>query len=281
MEVIGPAGFGAWWREVLALIAAALSVGCAVATGGLLLPCLLLSYLATAVLLPDALSLRSRLSAVEASQREASLRSGADERRFLWLADLTIDAVICTDTAERITYWNPAAEKLLGCSGEEALGSPIWRFLPDLSLPGGDTGSAPPGPPMTAPASLSVEGVTGVRKDGSKVELDLAVCLWDGVGGNRFTVVARPATAREHPRAGLARLEELEAAMHTVRRAAHDLGNLLSPLMIYAEMMEMELPQDHPALGYCRTIAASARRMEEISRELRALGLKHPMEQTD
>lgn len=279
MEAVGPAGIRVWWRESLAFIAAALSVCCAVSTGGLLAPCLLLSYLAMAVLLPDALSLRSRLAAVEHQQRAALWPPGASAPPFLSLAELTTDTVICTDAEGRITFWNRAAEKLLGYGREEALGSPLSRFLPDLILPSTHGGSAPStSSSADTLAPSSPKSATGLRKDGSKTGFDLSVSTWHEAGEARFMVVATSATAQEETQGRLERLEQLAGSMRAVGRAAHDLNNLLSPLLTYVEMIEMELPPDHPLACYCSAIADSTKRMSGIARDLSLLSRSSPTE---
>ena len=46
------------------------------------------------------------------------------------MLDTASDAVISFDESARLTYWNPAAERMFGCSSAQALGQPAQRFLP-------------------------------------------------------------------------------------------------------------------------------------------------------
>src|SRR5207247_4815064 len=72
---------------------------------------------------------------------EALLRSEAEVRRqkqyFESLVEISPTAVLTLDLEERVTSWNPAAERLFGYSKAEAVGEPIA----DLTLRPEDLGS--------------------------------------------------------------------------------------------------------------------------------------------
>lgn len=46
------------------------------------------------------------------------------------------DAACAINHKKRVVYWNPAAEKLLGISAEEAAGQPCWKLLQGKTLAG-------------------------------------------------------------------------------------------------------------------------------------------------
>ncbi|MCX6925679.1 MAG: CHASE3 domain-containing protein, partial [Verrucomicrobia bacterium] len=63
----------------------------------------------------------------ELSQANASIQQ---QREWLHVTLSSIgDAVLVTDTAGRITFLNPVAERLLGCLEEEALGQPVQEVF--------------------------------------------------------------------------------------------------------------------------------------------------------
>ena len=68
-------------------------------------------------------------------QRNAQLL--ASEKRLEAVINASMDAIISVDKAMRITVFNPTAAALFACSAEDALGSPLARFLPEVaaSLP--------------------------------------------------------------------------------------------------------------------------------------------------
>lgn len=70
-------------------------------------------------------------AAAELEHRAASARI----RDQAWLLDKTRDAIVVGDMHHRITFWNKAAERLYGWTGEELLGaSNIEKVYPDLGV---------------------------------------------------------------------------------------------------------------------------------------------------
>lgn len=56
------------------------------------------------------------------------------ERQYAAVLAVSVDAVVATDMDERITVFNPSAEKMFNCEAKEVLGSPITRFCPEDRL---------------------------------------------------------------------------------------------------------------------------------------------------
>jgi PAS domain S-box-containing protein len=92
------------------------------------------------------------------------------EERFRAISTSAMDAIILSDTKDRVLYWNPAAEKTFGFSSKEALG----KKLSDLVVP-------PAAHKKHAqllsnlaktPFSNRYFGLTALRKDGSTFPMD-------------------------------------------------------------------------------------------------------------
>ena len=67
------------------------------------------------------------------------MSSYSQEERYLrQLLDHVSDAVVATDTHGRVTFANPAAQKLYGIAAEDALGRGLLELL-DLFDAGGNT----------------------------------------------------------------------------------------------------------------------------------------------
>jgi len=67
---------------------------------------------------------RMELRRTEAERRVAAAR-------FQRMAAATPNAVVCADSAGRVTHWNPAAEHLFGWTAAEAVGGPLVRIVPE------------------------------------------------------------------------------------------------------------------------------------------------------
>ena len=71
---------------------------------------------------------RVRESTSEAVERGAAARAG--EERLSRIIDSAMDAIVTVDEQQRITMFNPAAEKMFRCPASDAIGTPLERFLP-------------------------------------------------------------------------------------------------------------------------------------------------------
>jgi PAS domain S-box-containing protein len=71
---------------------------------------------------------RVREQTSEAMERGAALRAG--EERLSRIIDSAMDAIVTVDEQQRITMFNPAAEKMFRCPAMDAIGTPLERFLP-------------------------------------------------------------------------------------------------------------------------------------------------------
>jgi PAS domain S-box-containing protein len=80
------------------------------------------------LLAKDTLEERVRERTSELVKSGAAVRAG--EERLSRIIDSAMDAIITVDERQRITMFNPAAEKMFRCPVSDALGTPLERFLP-------------------------------------------------------------------------------------------------------------------------------------------------------
>jgi PAS domain S-box-containing protein len=84
---------------------------------------------------------------VQANQLKLSIQRTQEQIRYqATLLNNVRDAIVVWDLSGRISYWNPSAEALFGCTAEERLGQPVANyylsiFNPPVALPKeGETG---------------------------------------------------------------------------------------------------------------------------------------------
>jgi PAS domain S-box-containing protein len=63
-------------------------------------------------------------------QRLAEERIRQSEEHFRGIIDSAMDAIITIDEDQKITIFNPAAEKMFHCPASQAMGQPLDRFIP-------------------------------------------------------------------------------------------------------------------------------------------------------
>lgn len=149
----------------------------------------------------------SRASAQLAATRAAE-RMRASQAQFTAAADNAYDAIVSADQAGNIIYFNPAAERLYGYSAEEVkgkslmmLGSPETREENTARYARAMRGEA-------QERKESVYEATAVRKDGSRVPVDITTALWRTEEGGFLTIVARDATARRRTEDAMRQINE-------------------------------------------------------------------------
>ena len=170
---------------------------------------------------------------------EITERKLAEERirQQAELLNKTQDAIIVCDLNYRIIYWNTAAASIYGWSPEEVIG----KDISDLLFPGGRTELA------DIREDFDIEGVWSgetVRrsKDGAEIKV---MARWNLVRGEHgqpdyvlivHTDITKQKRAEEH----LLRAQRMESIGTLAGGIAHDLNNILSPILMAVEMMQLE-----------------------------------------
>jgi signal transduction histidine kinase len=111
-----------------------------------------------------------------------------------------------------------------------------------------------------------------VRPDGEIRFVETAAVAVSYQGQPASLAVIRGVTERQGMEERLMRAQRLEAAGRVAGQAAHDLNNLLGPLVALPELLKPLLSADEEAQGMCDTMLEAALRIKDIVEELRALG---------
>jgi PAS domain S-box-containing protein len=122
------------------------------------------------------------------------------QQRLAGIVESAVDAVIGVDADQRIVVFNAAAEKIFGCSVDEAVGSSLDRFIPGRIraqhganvLRFGESGSG-------LRAMGGIIDVTGLRANGEEFPIQASISQVRTAHGTLFTAIIRDHT--EHERA--------------------------------------------------------------------------------
>jgi len=176
------------------------------------------------------------------------------------LVDTAMDAIVTVDSDQRVVLFNPAAEKMFACSGGEAMGAPLSRFLPERyrSVHGrhvsGFRDSRRP--------SRAIGGeVFGLRANGEEFPVESTISQVTVGGRTLFTAVLRDISERRRAEAALsatnAELHRLSESLIMVResersriaRELHDeLGQQLMRLRLDLSSLSVRLRESQPEL---------------------------------
>ncbi len=201
--------------------------------------------------------LRERANVEEASQK---IREQAA------LIDLATDAIIVLDTDGRVQSWNPGAEKVFGTSAEEACGQPLAALISKgeskrLESALGDT-------------LLQGEwrgNLLAFRPNGDNV---IARSHWtllrhpDGTARGVLTV-SSDETEFKKLQAQFFRAQRMESLGALAGGIAHDLNNMLAPVLMAAEMLQSSPPAEVQQ-AMARVIQISAERGAGLVRQILA-----------
>ncbi len=143
----------------------------------------------------------------EIRQAEVNLR--VSEGRYRELVRTAPDAIIGADETGRVTFWNPAAERMFGYSENEIIGQSLTHVMPDRYREAHWRGLSrflETGEGRILGKAVEVEGL---RKDGSLFPLEVTLSAQAVDGGRyRFTGFLRDTAARKQAMESLRESEE-------------------------------------------------------------------------
>jgi PAS domain S-box-containing protein len=178
------------------------------------------------------------------------------------------DAIVSVTTADRVDGWNPAAERVFGLAGPEALGRPVTDFLPAADY-GAARRKLMEGAPMEAfevvgPPALAVT-LSGLR--GRQGALDGLIAI------------VRDITVQREVESQLHQSEKLTALGQLAGGIAHDFNNLLQAILGYAQLMKQN-PSDLALVERSLTVVeAAAMDGSETVRRIQQFARLRPDEQ--
>ncbi len=198
--------------------------------------------------------------------QDISARRQAEDRlrEQARLLDLTSDAILVTDfETGKIIYWNQGAERMHGWTADEALG----KRVVDLLLL--DEKAARE---LSREARYRGEWSGELRertKDGRELIVSSRVTLVRDDAGHPRSMLSihTDITERKDMEAQFLRAQRLESVGTLASGVAHDLNNILAPIVLAGPLLEGNLcPEMRDSL--LETINTSARRGVEIVRQV-------------
>ncbi|HEX3919547.1 MAG TPA: PAS domain S-box protein [Caulobacteraceae bacterium] len=123
----------------------------------------------------------------------SSALSGA-EARYRAIVDTAVDAILVVDAGGVVMSFNPAAERLFGYAAQDAIGASVRTLIPETDLHA-DHDCLARFVQTGARAGAGRE-ISGLRRDGSAVPLELTVAEWWSDGQRFYTAIMRDISER-------------------------------------------------------------------------------------
>jgi two-component system cell cycle sensor histidine kinase/response regulator CckA len=177
------------------------------------------------------------------------------------LLDKAQDAILVTDLQRRLTYWNKSAERLYGWRSDEVLG----RVVTELFYPSDDAKEV-----QQAYEDVMARGEwTGElqpqAKSGRKIMIESRWTLVRDAAGEARSILSinTDVTDRRQLEQQFYRAQRLDSIGTLAGGIAHDLNNVLQPIMLGMSMLR-ERATDQDSREILDTIAGSAQRGAEM-----------------
>jgi PAS domain S-box-containing protein len=187
----------------------------------------------------------------------------AQVREQAALLDIAHDAILVKDLGNRIIYWNKGAERTFGWSAAEALGRDSgelfhedgeWRRLAEAAL--------------LADGAWQGE-VTKRTRDGRSITVLVHWTLVRDEQGTPKSVLSinTDVTETKKLEAQFLRAQRTESIGTLASGIAHDLNNVLAPILMSVEMLKDVITDDED-LAMLATVQGSAQRGAELVRQV-------------
>lgn len=179
------------------------------------------------------------------------------------LLDKATDAILVRDLGHTILYWNKSAETLYGWSSQQAVGRSIQELL-----------YADPAAFRKATETTLTEGewtgeLSQVTKAGSEVTIQGRWTLLRKANGEPESILAinTDITEKKHLEQQFLRAQRMESIGTLAGGIAHDLNNLLSPIMMGVDVLR-DSETDPRHLEVIESMRQSAQRGSHLVRQV-------------
>ncbi|RYF07879.1 MAG: response regulator [Comamonadaceae bacterium] len=238
----------------------------------------LLQFLCAVIDQGPLLAERRALQQSARALQERNEQIHASERRLEAVINSALDAIICVDQDRRITVFNPTASALFLCTREDAIGSPLERFLPDAQ-------EAFTLAQLTTQAVLGE--ITARTATGRELAVEVSLSFERHAEGETTTVFARDLTGRkkaeEHRNELEAQLREsqkMQAVGTMAGGIAHDFNNILGAILGNVDLAKADCGVGSPALESLLEIEKAGRRARDLVRQILTFSRNEPPKRT-
>lgn len=227
---------------------------------------------------PDGISGTIR-NITELIQAQNLLRES--EAKFRTLAESSPFAILIYQD-DRYIYVNPAAERICGYTAQELYHMNFWKFVhPEDRLLVEARGKArQSGQTPSTNYEFRIIAKSGIEK---WVILNGATIIYGGKPAGLISVfeitdLKRAVQEKEKLQEQLRQAQKLESVGLLAGGVAHDLNNLLQPIIGYSELLLMDSSQKDTSKRYIRQIISTSERARDLVRQLMAFGRKQVLE---
>jgi two-component system, cell cycle sensor histidine kinase and response regulator CckA len=180
------------------------------------------------------------------------------------LLDIAVDGILVIDIQSQIQYWNKGAERVYGWSAGGAIGKNASRILYK------EDDSQLERAMMSVMKNGSWQGeLNQIRQDGKEIIVESRWTLVGDATGEpkSILIVNTEVTQKKLLEAQLLRSQRLESIGTLAGGIAHDLNNVLSPIMMSVQLLQMKL-RDREQQKLLKTLENNVKRAANLVKQV-------------
>jgi two-component system cell cycle sensor histidine kinase/response regulator CckA len=216
--------------------------------------------------------------ALIAQRRSARSSLRGSNSKFEGMVQISDDAIMMIDEQQRITLFNPAAERIFGYTAAEVLHQPLDLLLPEryramhaAHVKGFNTSPE-------ALRSMNRRGIIfGLRKGGEEFPAEASISKFDTDEGRVMTVRLRDISERQKLEEQLRQSQKMEAVGRLAGGVAHDFNNLLGVIVGNMYLLKANPRDPAEVKAAAEQVIAAAEKAGALTRQLLAFSRKQVM----
>jgi PAS domain S-box-containing protein len=166
------------------------------------------------------------------------------ERRLRSVTDSTSEAIITTNIEGNVISWNKGASIIFGYSVEEMLGKRLTMLIPEKYKARHEAALKRVRETGETRLIGKTTELSGIRKNSEEFLLELTIGMWKASGETFFSGIIRDISERKETEEQLRQAQKVEAIGSLAGGIAHDLNNMLLPILTLSGMTLKNLPED-------------------------------------
>lgn len=167
------------------------------------------------------------------------------EHRLASIISSAMDGIITVDAQQQIVLFNTAAEKIFGYAAAEVLGESLERLIPERFRQAHRHHVDEFGATRVTKRSMGKLGaISGIRASGEEFPIEASISQVESNGQKFYTVILRDITEKRRLEAQFLRAQRMESIGTLAGGIAHDLNNLLSPILMAVQMLQLKFTDE-------------------------------------
>jgi PAS domain S-box-containing protein len=210
---------------------------------------------------------QSRYARVFGAARDITERKQAqlDSSYLAYIVESSEDAIISKQLDDIITSWNKGAERIFGYTAEEVIGNDISIIIP----PAKRDEEKEIFESLKRHQRVDHHETIRIRKDGQLIDVALTLSLIEDVSERIIgaSMIMRDITDTKRRAAQLMREQRLESVGTLAGGIAHDLNNILAPIVMSISLLKRKLP-DESSRTMLNTLEKNAQRGADLIKQV-------------